>query len=186
MGFGKETDYGSWSRPTPPGIIARQTTNLIPPLAPPPAAAQLVRVVQVPAPDVVPPAGSVSVNTLVQANTVGAGDVQALATFQVPDNSVLIVPGVTFYIDDMVQATNILFSCFENGAPVPGYNNVQIFPGVVARASQGFDVTIRIHEAALFTVTATNVDGGAHLIGAAFQGWHMPRILYDQYGGQPF
>ena len=186
--YDKFTDYGGVPRATvPPGIDARTQTNRIPPLIPPPATADMARVVQVPTPELVPPAGSVNVVQQVQANTVGVADAQALAAFAVPENAVFIVKAVDLFIDDLVQATNIVFTCFENGSPIPGYESIVIFPGVAARASKTLDQTVlRIHPSALFTIRAVNNDGGAHLIGAGFQGYHMPENIYKQYGGQPF
>lgn len=85
------------------------------------------------------------------------------------------------YVDNLLQTSQLTFSVLANGGPIPGLANIGIFPGVVARAAENFDIFVRVDGPTKLTVQFSNADGGTYLVGAALSGWTWPDSLGKQY-----
>lgn len=145
----------------------------------PPDRAESIRALglelSVPLPEVFPIPDATEFNIEGQVSSPGAGTLVITgAAFTIPSNTLAIVRSVTIYVQNMLATTNVTFTLFVNTSPVPGYQGLTIFPGASPRISNTFDSFIRIIGPANISAQATNIDGGAYLLGLAFSGWYWP------------
>lgn len=103
------------------------------------------------------------------------------AEFVMPQGYVGRLDGVIFYIANMLLSTVVTFSVLEDGFPIPGFNNVAIFPGVAARVSNQFSTFTRLPTGCKLSVVYTNTDGGAYTVGGALSGWSWPETAGKQW-----
>lgn len=96
----------------------------------------------------------------------------------IPERSLGILRGVSLYITNMLDTTNVTWSVLQNGAVIPGYSNLSIFPRVAPFVSNGFDAFFRLGQGPV-TVVYNNIDGGTYTVGAALSGWFWPQSLGD-------
>lgn len=107
----------------------------------------------------------------------------AIQTFVIPFIPAVVIPalnqgimtGFSIYVQNMLAASNITWTLLANGVPVQGYSGITIFPGVSPRAANTFDAPVRFVGETTLTVSITNGDGGAYLLGAAISGWFWPQ-----------
>lgn len=146
------------------------------------------RQLQVYLPEVYPIPSAVEFNTSVSKATAAAEtNIDIGLTVQLPESNIGIVRGVTIEITDMLTTTNVTWSMLFNGAPVPGYNNLSIFPRSAPFVSNAFDSFVRVPQGVKITFNYTNTDGGTYTIGAAVSGWFWPQSLgnlWVQHGPQ--
>ena len=105
-------------------------------------------------------------------------------SFQLPANSIGVIRSIDLYINATLTTTNVTWSLEVNGAAVPGYGQMTIFPRVAQSVSRGFDSLVFLPQGALITVTVTNVDGAAYQVGASYQGWHVSANVIQRNGLQ--
>lgn len=98
----------------------------------------------------------------------------ANAAFDLPDGWLGRIDSVTFYVANLLLASNITFTVFQNRTPVQGLANVPVFPGVSARVAENLEVYIRVPNGQLLEVAFNNNDGGTYTVGAALSGWIWP------------
>ena len=94
--------------------------------------------------------------------------------FTLPPDSVGIVRDFSRYVNDMVAGDNIVWQFRINGNPVPQWNNVTMFPRVVAFGASGDDPYIFVPAGATLDVNIINNTATAHKIGAGYYGWYWP------------
>ena len=102
-------------------------------------------------------------------------------TVVIPQGCVARLSSVNLYVDNLLTTSNITFSVLFDAAPLPGLSNIPIFPGVVARAVENFEVFVRILRGGTLTVNFTNNDGGTYIVGAALGGWFWNEASGKQY-----
>lgn len=138
------------------------------------------RSLQVYLPEVFPIPAATEFNVVVSKGTSAVEtniDIGLLVSL--PQNNVGILRGVSIYINNMLTTTNVTWTVTFNGAPVPGYNNLSIFPRAAPSVANTFDSFVRIPQGnpMLLKVQYSNNDGGTYTIGAALSGWFWPITL---------
>jgi hypothetical protein len=136
----------------------------------------MARQLDVPLPEVYPIPDAKEFNILgsiaspgAQANILIAG-----TTFVIPTSNLAIIRGVSLYIAPMLITTNVTWSLTANGQPLPGYQNLSIFPRPAAQVTNSFDAFLRLRGEVTLGVIFTNTDGAAYTIGASYSGWFWP------------
>lgn len=115
----------------------------------------------------------------------GAGTiVPAGLVIQTPQSSLGIVRVFGVGLDDMTQATNVIFRLRINEQPVPAWGAFRLFPGVAARVTSSSDVFVRVPPNSKIDVAIQNVDGAAYQVGANYSGWFWPESLDKAWKGQ--
>jgi hypothetical protein len=105
-----------------------------------------------------------------------------LWTFQVPRSSILIIKDLDIYATNTTTATQVVFSLLVNGAPYPGYGQMNIFAAVAAMNARSFnDLTLRFTEGQTVQMQVQNIDGGNYQVAAGAQGWMYPRVIGEKY-----
>lgn len=169
----------------PIGGITGQGTRTVPadllaPYEPFQGAAQgpgVQRSLQVYLPEVFPIPSATEFNVVVSKASAGAEqNIDIGIVLDLPQNNVGIVRGVSLYINNMLATTNVQWTLRFNGAPVPGYNNLSIFPRAAPSVANSFDSFVRIPQGnpMQVRVTYSNIDGAAYTVGAALSGWFWP------------
>ena len=131
--------------------------------------------------------GATIFNTVGQFTTVAAQSGVAIpnAGLQIPLGSVGRIDSITLWVVNLLQTSQLSFSIRFNGGAIPGFNNLALFPGVVARATENFSVFIRVPQGVLIDAAFTNTDGGSYIVGVGISGWFWPESLgrlYQQQG----
>jgi len=141
---------------------------------------RLSQVAQIYLPEVHPIPGATEFNPQVSKATAGVETgIDIGLSVVVPESNVGIVRSVTLQITDMLASTVVSWSLMFNGAPVPGWNNLTIFPRVSPYVGNTYDAFIRITKGGTLTFNYTNTDGGVYVLGAALSGWFWPQALGD-------
>lgn len=124
-------------------------------------------------PDQEPIPTSQQVNTFGQAtSTVAETGIEITgAQLVLPSGIIARIASVSFYVTNLLDTSILSFTVTINNAPVQGFSNVGIFPGVASRVSVGFDCYILTPSGATVEVFYTNGDGGSYIVGAALSGW---------------
>jgi hypothetical protein len=121
-----------------------------------------------------PPAGQ-DISVLATNLFAVAGTVELTNTVvQLDQNTMAIVRGIDLYVNDMTPTTNATFAFLINGNPVPGYGSMPMFPRTAASINQSFDTFLFVPAGSRISMSVTNADGGAYLVGAGYQGWKVP------------
>lgn len=148
---------------------------------PPNVAAQrgvqgMTRALQIPMPEVYPIPDAHEFNALGSIVSPGVSVNTAITgcTFDIPENSLAIIRGVNIFITNMLATTNILWSLTRDGAPLPGYQGISMFPRASAFVGNGFDSFLRVRGKCTIAMIFSNVDGAAYTIGGGFSGWFWP------------
>lgn len=108
-------------------------------------------------------------------------------TIQIPPGNLARLESITFVVDNLLLSSQITFTVRQNNAPITGFSNVGVIPGVVAQKIDNYSVFYRVPLGALLSVVFTNTDGGSYLVGAALSGWYWPETTGQLYmrQGQP-
>lgn len=97
--------------------------------------------------------------------------------FQVPDNHVAVVRGVTIIVNSMAITTDIRWRLKADKAPIPGWNKT-ISPRAAGSVEVSFlaDFTVvRVPgDGALIELEIQVLDGGTYQAGGTFDGWFWP------------
>jgi len=179
---------GNSGNRAPAGGIGGQGTRIVPAdlLAPftdfvgAPGGPSVARSLQVYLPEVFPIPAATEFNVVVSKASAGAEtNVDIGIVLDLPQNNIGIVRGVSLYINNMLTTTNVTWTLRFNGAPVPGYNNLSIFPRAAPSVANSFDSFVRIPQGnpMQVRVTYSNIDGAAYTVGAALSGWFWPITL---------
>jgi hypothetical protein len=169
----------------PVGGIGGQGTRVVPAdlLAPyqpyqgGPSGPRVDRSLQVYLPEVFPIPAATEFNTVVsKATSVVETNIDIGLVIDLPQNNIGIIRGVNLFITNMLTTTNLTWTLTFNGAPVPGYSNLSIFPRLAPFVSNSFDSFIRIPQGNPMKVRIvySNNDGGTYTIGAGLSGWNWP------------
>lgn len=145
-----------------------------------PSGPRVDRSLQVYLPEVFPIPAATEFNPVVSKGTaVIESNIDIGLLVALPQNNEGIVRSVSIYINNMLATTNLTWTLRFNGAPVPGYNNLSIFPRPAPFVGNTFESFIRIPPGnpMNLTVTYSNNDGGTYQIGAALSGWFWPITL---------
>jgi hypothetical protein len=95
-------------------------------------------------------------------------------TVNIPALNMGVLTGVSIYIDNMLLATNVTYTVRYNGAPIPGYTGLTMFPRVAPFVGNTFASKYRFNGEGVLDVIFSNIDGGAYVVGAALSGWFWP------------
>lgn len=101
-------------------------------------------------------------------------------SFTVPANNVGVVRGLTLNVNNLLTTSLITFSLLINGAPLPGFANMFIFPRLAASLASDFppeNTSIEIPDGATVSVAAQVNDPGTYQLGATFRGWYWSKAL---------
>jgi hypothetical protein len=148
---------------------------------PPNVAAQrgvinMTRALQIPMPEVFPIPDAHEFNITGSVASPGAANNVAITgcTFDIPDASLAIIRSVSLYITGMIATTNVLWSLLRDNQPLPGYQNISIFPRAVASIGLSLDAFLRVRGKCTISMQFSNIDGAAYVVGGAFSGWYWP------------
>lgn len=94
--------------------------------------------------------------------------------FQLPPDSNGIIRDFSRYVNDMVATDAIVWQLRLNGNSAPQWDNVKMFPRVVAFGAAGDDPYIFVPAGATIDVNILNKTATAHKIGASYYGWYWP------------
>lgn len=155
--------------------------------APPPPGVpmELQRSLQLYLPEVFPIPGATEFyrDEIVTVAVAGSFLPAALIT-QLPQNSLGIIRVYGVGVDDMTNATRLVFRLRVNQMPVPAWGAFRIFPGVAARATSSTDVWVVVPNAALIDVQIDNVDGASYQVGVNYSGWWWPESMDRLWRGE--
>lgn len=132
---------------------------------------------QIPLPEVYPIPGSTLFAPQVSKATAVVETTDIGLSVALPAGSVGIITGFGFQITNMLTTTNVKWSILFNGSPVPGYNNLTIFPRSAPFVGNFLDLPVRIPAGVTVTVQYANLDGGTYVVGATVSGWFWPEAL---------
>lgn len=136
-------------------------------------------------PEIFPIPGATEFNADAFQASPGVGTIiPAGLVIQTPASSLGIVRVFGVGLDDMTQATNVIFRLRINEQPVPAWGAFRLFPGVAARVTSSSDVFVRVPPNSKIDVAIQNVDGAAYLVGANYSGWFWPESLDKAWKGQ--
>lgn len=132
------------------------------------------RTAQVYLPEVKPIPGAIQFRQSARFNSPGAGQVEpAGLRLKVPAQMIGVINVFGYGLLLMTPATDVFWTLLFDGNPVPGYEDVNFFPGLVPRITgTESDLVVRIPEGAEISVRFTNVDGAAYDAGANYSGWY--------------
>jgi hypothetical protein len=137
----------------------------------------IARMLQVYLPEVYPIPSAIEFNTQVSKDTNVVETADIGLTVNIPESNVGIVRAVLLQINDMLTTTNVTWTLQFNGAPVPGYSKISMFPRSAPFVGNSFDAFVRVPSGTKITVQYDNVDGGSYKVGAAVSGWFWPESL---------
>jgi hypothetical protein len=109
---------------------------------------------------------------------VGQTATSAALRFQVPSGQVGWLQQAAIYALTPTAATLVQWTIRINGGPVPGFDNLQLPPGIANFVLIGFDdMRVRIPNGALVDVLITNLGaGGPWTVGGSLSGWYHPDV----------
>ena len=129
---------------------------------------------ELPLPEDVPIPGASLFNPLGKATTVAVevnkpivGPDVGGALLVVKQNARARLDGVVVWVQGLQPTSDLVVSFFDGGAPIPGFSNLQVFPGLVALFALPISGKYVSGAGPTFTATYTNKDGGSYIIGAA-------------------
>ena len=102
-----------------------------------------------------------------------------------PQNSIGYIRSIQFDINDVVATTLVTFSLLFNEAPVPGWNNIRVFPRVASSVSISYgpeETFIRVPDGQTIALRVTVTDANTYVVGALYHGWHFSKSLAGDYG----
>ena len=138
-------------------------------------------------PSFVPPSGSQDFQATGRSTVAGPATtaVLALSTFTIPRGSVGYIRSLGFDVNAVSVTTDISFSLLFNGAPVPGWFNIRLFPRAASSASLAYtpdETFIWVPDGQTISISVTVTDAASYLIGAVYHGWYFAKSIAAQYG----
>ncbi len=128
-----------------------------------------------------PPAAQFLFGTDLQPS-VGAGTVTQLpgCSLNLSQGQVGVINAITILLDQVTISSNVVWTIFVNGAPVPNFNNLRVIPrsGAAAVSDQFTPVRLELPPGATLTMQALNKDGAPYNLGAQLFGWFWAAQRY--------
>jgi hypothetical protein len=126
-----------------------------------------------------PPPNSTPINVAANVAIVGAGGrFDAGVTFEIPDSNYGVISSIELLLDSILITSNVLWTLFVNGIPVPGFAPLTILArngaASVSRAWPG-PLRIVIPLGGIVSVQVVDVDGAPYTAGTSLYGWHFPQ-----------
>lgn len=104
-------------------------------------------------------------------------------TLQLTDGYSAVIRAVSLDLNDVSATTDVRYAIRVGGAAVIGYDVLRHFPRVAASVSKDFDAFIVVPDGRKVDMIFTNVDGGAHKMGAQLVGWQWPTASGKRWMG---
>ncbi len=96
-------------------------------------------------------------------------------SFRIPKDQVGWLQNNEIYVLAPTAATHFSMAIRINNGPVPGYDDIQMPPGIAFFVRAGDDeMRIRVPNGALVSILFTNISGTAETVGGLLQGWSHP------------
>ena len=138
-------------------------------------------------PSFAPPPGAQDFQRTGRSTVNGPGTTTILGntTFRLPRGSVGYIRSLTFDVNALSVTTDIEFSLLFNGAPVPGWTNLALFPRAASSASLAYgpeETYIWVPDGQTVSLEVTVIDGASYLIGGQYHGWHFSKSIAAEYG----
>lgn len=113
------------------------------------------------------------------------GAIVAGPSFQVPRDQVGWLQNNEIYVLAPSALTHFSMAILINSGPVPGYDNIQMPPGVAQFVRVGDDeMRIRLPNACKVTTIFTNISGNPETVGGLIQGWYHPAAAEARVWGE--
>lgn len=106
-------------------------------------------------------------------------------TVQLPQNAVGVIRSFTTFVNDLLVSSDISFVLRFNDAPVPGHNDLFIFPRIASNAATFFapeDTVIRAPQGAKIDFQVIVRDAGTYDLGIDYRGWFMASGVPQRFG----
>lgn len=147
---------------------------------------ETARNLQIYLPEIYPIPDAVQFRRNVQFASPGAGQVEpAGLVLNVPAQMVGVVRVFGYGLLQMTPATDVYWTLLFDGVPVPGYEEVRPFPGLVPRITGNeSDIVVPFPQGAVISVRFTNVDGAAYVAGANYSGWYYTPEAAARWKGE--
>lgn len=176
---------GGSSKPAPLDILAERGASERPPAPPGVTEAPPINSLSLYLPEVFPIPGATEFAADGFVSSPGAGTIAIPGvSVQLPQSSLGIVRVFSIGLDDMTQATDVIFRLRVNQRPVPAWGAFRMFPGVAARVTASQGVWVPVSPSGVVDVVVQNVDGAVYQVGAGFSGWWWPESLDKAWRGQ--
>ena len=105
----------------------------------------------------------------------GVGSTVAGPSFTLPRDQVGWLQNNAIYVLTPTAATAFSMAILINGGPIPGFDNIQIPPGIANFVLLGDDdMRVRIPNNATVSTLFTNNSAAAWTVGGLIQGWYHP------------
>lgn len=131
------------------------------------------RATQVYLPEIQPIPGAIQFRRSARFNSPGAGAVEPAALqLRIPAQMIGVIRVFGYGLLAMTAATDVFWTLLFDGNPVPGYERIDFFPGLVPRVTATeSDILVRFPQGCVISVRFTNVDGAVYDAGANYSGW---------------
>lgn len=185
--------FAGRGKTAPLDVLAIRGAGDAPPAPPGRSDAPPINALDIYLPEVFPIPGATEFARDEFASSPAAGTITPAALrLELPQSSLGIIRVFSVGLDDMTQATNVIFRLRVNQRPVPAWGAFRLFPGVAARVTSSVGTWVLVPPSGVIDVAIQNVDGAAYLVGAGYSGWHWPEsldaawrgMLYGSRGGR--
>ena len=138
-------------------------------------------------PSFAPPPGSLDFQRTGRSTVNGPTTTVILGntTFTLPRGSAGYIRSITFDVNAISVTTDITFTLLFNQAPVPGWQNLSLFPRAASSASLAYgpeETFIWVPDGQTVSIEATVTDAASYLIGGQYHGWHFSKSIAAEYG----
>lgn len=105
-------------------------------------------------------------------------------SFQLPSTCRGIIREVFWAVANLTTASVISWTLRINQQPIPGWQNLTVFPGIVPRVTVSDDSMIPVPFGATVDIIFTNTDGAVYpQVGAGFSGHYWDQAAEDAWIG---
>lgn len=116
------------------------------------------------------------------ARTAGNTPAELPGAFTLPTGNAGVVRSIQLSVADLLATSLLTWRLLYDGAPVPGWSDLSIFPSAAARAELVFppgETQIPVPSGARVSVQVAVADAGSYRMGAAVHGWHYSRRVEE-------
>jgi len=126
-----------------------------------------------------PPPFSIPINVGANVAITGVGGrFDAGVTFEIPDSNYGVISSIDLLLDSILITSNVLWTIFVNGMPVPGFAPLTILGrNGAASVSKSWPGPLRIviPLGGQVSVQIVDVDGAPYTAGTQLYGWQLPQ-----------
>jgi hypothetical protein len=138
-------------------------------------------------PSFAPPPGAQDFQRTGRSTVAGPSTTTILGntTFTIPRGSVGYIRSLTWDANALSVTSDISFTVLFNQAPVPGWQDLRLFPRAASSASLAYspdETYIWVPDGQTISLQVTVTDGASYLIGGQYHGWYFSKSIAAEYG----